>query len=127
MKRFLYDRKRRNELAKYENKPELKSLRAAKFNMILTREDEEAEKKYYEEDYPRLDKLYNISKYPDEISFCLIAPGINNNQNNRIEYHLNSIFSQNYTNYLLVLIDDASTDGSQEIYRRYLDFHKIPK
>ena len=58
---------------------------------------------------------------------CLIVPGYNNNAKFRIEYNLNSIFSQNYTNYFVVIINDASTDNSDEMYRRYLDFYNIDK
>ena len=58
---------------------------------------------------------------------CLIVPGFNNNANFRIEDNLNSIFFQNYTNYRVVLIDDASTDGSGEVYRNYFRFHAIDK
>jgi len=34
---------------------------------------------------------------------------------------------QNYTNYKAVIIDDASTDGSLEIYKKYFEFYKIDK
>lgn len=34
---------------------------------------------------------------------------------------------QNYTNYHVVIIDDASTDGSIEIYKKYLQFYRIDK
>jgi glycosyltransferase involved in cell wall biosynthesis len=50
---------------------------------------------------------------------CIVTPGYNNNANFRIEFNLNSIFTINYTNYHLVLINDASTDGSGEIYKKY--------
>ena len=56
---------------------------------------------------------------------CIITPGRNNNANFRIEYNLNSIFSQNYSNYFLVVVDDASTDGSLEMYKKYFDFYKV--
>lgn len=45
----------------------------------------------------------------------------------RIEYNLNSIFTQNYTNYMAVIINDASNDGSDIVYRKYLDFYGVPK
>lgn len=44
----------------------------------------------------------------------------------RIEYNLNSIFRQNYSNYFAVIINDASNDGSDFTYRKYLNFHNIP-
>ena len=43
---------------------------------------------------------------------CVIVPSYNNNARFRIEYNLNSIFQQNYTNYYVVIINDGSTDGS---------------
>ena len=58
---------------------------------------------------------------------CVIVPGYNNNAKFRIEYNLNSIFQQNYTNYYAVISNDASTDGSDELYRKYFDFYNIDK
>jgi glycosyltransferase involved in cell wall biosynthesis len=58
---------------------------------------------------------------------CILVPGYNNNAKFRIEHNLNSIFMQNYTNYKAVIIDDASTDGSLEIYKKYFAFYKIDK
>jgi len=56
---------------------------------------------------------------------CVITTGRNNNANFRIEANLNSIFDQNYTNYTVVIVDDASDDGSQQIFRNYLEAHGI--
>jgi glycosyltransferase involved in cell wall biosynthesis len=38
---------------------------------------------------------------------------------------LNSIFAQNYTNYKVVIIDDASGDNTAERIQSYLSFYKI--
>ena len=54
-------------------------------------------------------------------------PGFNNDAGFRIEYNLNSVFSQNYTNFFVVIINDASTDSSDLTYRKYLDFYGIKK
>lgn len=54
-------------------------------------------------------------------------PGYNNNANFRIEYNLNSVFLLNYTNYKVVVINDASTDKSDDVYKKYFAFHRIPK
>jgi len=51
---------------------------------------------------------------------CLLVCGYNNNARFRIEHNLNSIFTQNYTNYKVVIINDASNDGSGDVYRKYL-------
>ena len=58
---------------------------------------------------------------------CIVSTGYNNNDKFRIEYSLNSIFTQNYTNYKAVIINDASTDGSDEVYRKYFEFYQIDK
>jgi glycosyltransferase involved in cell wall biosynthesis len=58
---------------------------------------------------------------------CIVVPGYNNNARFRLEYNLNSIFSQNYTNYFVVIMNDASTDGSDELFRKYLHFYNIKK
>lgn len=54
-----------------------------------------------------------------------MVPSYNNNANFRIEFNLNSIFRQNYTNYFAVIINDASSDGSDLLYRKYLHFYQI--
>jgi glycosyltransferase involved in cell wall biosynthesis len=58
---------------------------------------------------------------------CVVVPGYNNNAKFRLEYNLNSIFLQNYTNYFIVIINDASTDGSDELFRKYLHFYAISR
>lgn len=58
---------------------------------------------------------------------CIVVTNYNNNVDYRIEYNLNSIFSQNYSNYKVVIMDDGSTDGSRHIYRNYLAFHRIDR
>jgi len=58
---------------------------------------------------------------------CIVSTGYNNNDKFRIEYSLNSIFTQNYTNYKAVIINDGSTDGSDEVYRKYFEFYQIDK
>ena len=78
-------------------------------------------------DYQRLNKIWQFDKYTSELPMCVLVPGFNNNENFRIEYNLNSIFQQNYSNYFVVIINDASTDNSDETYRKYLDFYDIDK
>lgn len=58
---------------------------------------------------------------------CFLVPGNNNNARFRIESNLNSVFTQNYTNYKVVVINDASNDGSNEVYRNYFAFYAIDK
>ena len=53
--------------------------------------------------------------------------GYNNNKQFRVQHNLNAIFTQNYTNYKAIIIDDASTDGTIELYKKYFMHHKIDK
>ena len=73
----------------------------------------------------RLHEKYRIGDYASELAMCLVVCGYNNNAKSRIEYNLNSIFRQNYSNYFAVIIDDVSSDGSDLAYRRYLDFFNV--
>ena len=47
-----------------------------------------------------------------ELPFCIVIPSFNNNANNRIINNINSILQQQYSNYHIVFIDDASDDGT---------------
>jgi hypothetical protein len=70
-------------------------------------------------EWKRVEEKFELSKLTTELPMCVISPGYNNNAKFRIEYSLNSIFTQNYTNYKAIIINDASTDGSGDIYRKY--------
>jgi glycosyltransferase involved in cell wall biosynthesis len=63
----------------------------------------------------------------EELPMCIISSSYNNNARFRIEANLNSVFLQNYTNFKHVIVNDASTDGSGEVYRNYFSFHSIDK
>ena len=62
--------------------------------------------------YGIADTYHHFARATEEIPMCVIAPGFNNNARFRVGNNLNSIFRQNYTNYFVVLINDASNDGS---------------
>jgi cellulose synthase/poly-beta-1,6-N-acetylglucosamine synthase-like glycosyltransferase len=62
------------------------------------------EKDYYE-------SRYSISKY-EEKPFCIVVPTYNNAANNRYFNNIKSIVMQDYTNFHIVVIDDASTDNT---------------
>ncbi len=67
-----------------------------------------------------------MEDYPEELPFCIITPSYGNNDRFRIEYNLNSVFTQNYSNYFVVVTEDGSNDGSDELFRRYFEFYRIP-
>ena len=126
------NRPTRNEFIKekvsfIDSKSNYSSILLAKYNLVSS---EEQQQKGIEEnriDWLRLEAKFQLSLVKEELPMCLIVPGYNNNAKFRIEANLNSVFMQNYSNYRLVLIDDASTDGSGEVYRNYFRFHAIDK
>lgn len=58
------------------------------------------EKKYYEE-------KYEVSKYP-EMPFCIVVPSYMNAVDDRYINNMKSILQQEYSNFHVVFIDDAS-------------------
>jgi glycosyltransferase EpsE len=48
------------------------------------------------------------------------VPTYNNAKNFRYEYNLQSILNLNYKNYKVVIIDDASTDGTYELLGSFI-------
>jgi glycosyltransferase involved in cell wall biosynthesis len=80
-----------------------------------------------ERDWERLNAKFGLDKVATELPMCLIVASYNNNIHFRIEQNLNSIFSLNYSNYRVVVVDDRSTDNSNAIYQKYFAFHRIDK
>lgn len=74
-------------------------------------------------EYERLSKAHDFSL--PEKPFCLVVPTINNAKDFRYYYNLVSIFNLNYTNYNVVIIDDASTDDNYELIQQYLKEHPV--
>ena len=54
-----------------------------------------------------------------------MVPSYNNVRNFRYEFNLQSILNQNYTNYHVVIVDDASPDHTGIHIQRYLQKHNI--
>lgn len=77
--------------------------------------DEELQK---EED--RLEPIYHMSQYLTELPFCIVVPSYNNAKNFRYEFNLQSIFNQDYDNYRVVIVDDASTDNTTALIRHFM-------
>jgi len=55
----------------------------------------------------------------EEHKFVVCVPSYNNREWYR--YNLSSIFNQKYKNYRVIYIDDASTDGTYDLVRKYVD------
>ena len=60
------------------------------------------EKAYFEE-------KYKVSEYK-ELPFCVVVPSYKNVANERYKHNMNSIIQQDYSNYRIIFIDDASED-----------------
>lgn len=65
-------------------------------------------------DYSDYENKYNLSKYTKELPLCVIIPSYNNIDDDRYRKVLDTIKMQNYSNYHMVFIDDASTDETYE-------------
>ena len=131
----LYDEKTRGDRKIFQQKREeflrdkksFESAYLATFNNKIDESRNAEQQELEAAEYERVNQIWNFNKYTEELPMCIIATGYNNNAKFRIEYHLNSVFQQNYTNYFLVLINDASTDNSDEVYRKWFDFYNIDK
>lgn len=77
--------------------------------MVDLKDDEESymlkeEINYYE-------NKYSIGNY-SELPFCIVVPTFNNGNGNRWYKNIKSIIQQNYTNFHVSVIDDASEDAT---------------
>ena len=103
------------------------SLLLAKYNLVNSEEQLKNAIEDNQRDWLRLEAKFKLSQVKEKLPMCLVVPGYNNNANFRLESNLNSIFTQNYTNYKVVIVNDASTDGSGKLFRDFFRFHAIDK
>lgn len=78
-------------------------------------------------EYEAYQSQYNIDKYTYEISMCVVVPTRNNVENHRYVYNLQSILNQNYSNYLVVIVDDNSEDRTGVLIERFLRKRGVSK
>ena len=72
------------------------------------------EETYYEQ-------FYELSKYiKRQLRFCIVVPSYKNVKSNLYLRNLDSIFMQDYDNYHVVYIDDASPDQTGEYVKQYI-------
>ena len=107
------------------DKTQFESLSLIQHNILLTEDDARLKQEAELKEYERLNHKYHLNKVSYELPICAILTGYNNNADFRIELNLNSIFSQNYNNFFVALVNDASDDGSDEVYRKYFAFHNL--
>ena len=78
------------------------------------------EELYYE-------SFYQLSKYNHhQLRFCILVPSYKNVKSRLYLRNLDSIFMQDYQNYHVVYIDDASPDLTGEYVKRYVEERQIP-
>ena len=58
---------------------------------------------------------------------CIVITRYSRSGDFGIEYNLNSAFTQNYTNFKVVIVNDEVHDGRGMVYRNYFAFHRINK
>lgn len=61
------------------------------------------EKEYYQANY-------KLESQTSELHACVVVPTYLNDVDYRYAWHLESIFQQEYSNFRLIIIDDASSD-----------------
>ena len=108
----------------FKTEPKLKDIQYPIYNMRLKDVDEQAEKQMFAEEYQKMEEKYQISKY-HELPICVISLHFNNAKDFRVENHMNSIFTQNYSNYMVVFADHGSNDGTKDLIQNYLKFYNI--
>lgn len=57
---------------------------------------------------------------------CIFVPSFNNAKTKLYLRNLDSIFQQDYKNYHLVYVNDASTDGTGDYVKSYMEENEIP-
>ena len=62
--------------------------------------------------------FFSLSLFSGECRFCIVIPSYNNSQ--WYKQNLDSIFNQDYQNYHVIYIDDASTDGTADLVKNYV-------
>ena len=67
-----------------------------------------------------MESTYNLSDYM-EVPMCVVMLSNNNIQNDRYKKVLYTLHLQDYSNYRVVFIDDASTDDTLEATKRYAE------
>ncbi len=68
-------------------------------------------------------KTKNSPQDIGEKPFVIIVPSYNNSE--WVDKNLNSIFSQAYTNYRVIYIDDCSSDNTYELVKNYVEQHNL--
>ena len=83
--------------------------------------------KILQEEKQYFDQKYEVNKYiHDQIGICVYIPSYNNGKNRLYLRNLDSVFQQEYQNYHVVYVNDASTDGTGEYVKQYMKANQIP-
>ena len=83
----------------------------------LANQLKDKERQYYQ-------NKYHINQYK-ELPFCIIVPTFNNKLKRRHIRNIRSVFNQDYTQFRVAIIDDASVDGTIEDISDWLLRQKI--
>lgn len=67
----------------------------------------------YEQEFDAYVRDYEINKFVEK-PVCIVVPTYNNMKDRRYQKNIDSILMQQYENYRVIVIDDASDDGTGE-------------
>ena len=56
---------------------------------------------------------------------CVVIPSYNNVDHDRFMWNIESILQQDYTNYRIVVVDDASSDNTSQALGKHLKWRNI--
>lgn len=85
------------------------------------REKQRAVREIMEDEEVYYESFYEISRYnQNQLRFCIVVPSYNNYKSRLYLRNLDSIFMQDYENYHVVYIDDASPDKTGEYVKKYI-------
>ena len=76
---------------------------------------------YEEAEFYHYDKEYGIGQFKEELSLCVVASGRNLYSRNIYQEFILSMDRQNYTNFHVVVLDDASTDSTMQGMYAFID------
>jgi glycosyltransferase involved in cell wall biosynthesis len=82
-------------------------LKLSRYNLDDPEVTEAEKKKDFEEETKKLEAKYQMSDFDDELSMCVVIHASAHKKNYAHEYVLNSIFNQNYSEYIVVYIADG--------------------
>ncbi len=84
-------------------------------------------KQLYEREKKHYDDKFKTNSYSKELHACVIVPSFKNNADFRYAWNIESIMQQEYSNFRVIIVDDASPDKTGEVLAKYLRWRDFPR